>query len=56
MKRLLPALRAAGLDLASNAVTVRSGPGGAAEAEAAAVNLALARKPAAAPEAADTEG
>ncbi|HEV7317304.1 MAG TPA: mechanosensitive ion channel domain-containing protein [Ensifer sp.] len=55
MKRLLPALREAGLDLASNAVTVRSGPGGAAEAEAAAVNLALAKKPVAA-EAADAEG
>lgn len=55
MKRLLPALRAAGLDLASNAVTVRSGPSGAAEAEAAAANLALARKPVT-PEAADAEG
>ncbi|WVT75305.1 mechanosensitive ion channel domain-containing protein [Sinorhizobium chiapasense] len=55
MKRLLPALRQAGLDLASNAVTVRSGPAGAAEAEAAAANLALAKKPVA-PEAADAEG
>ncbi|WP_104663318.1 mechanosensitive ion channel family protein [Ensifer adhaerens] len=55
MKRLLPALREAGLDLASNAVTVRSGPGGAAEAEAAAANLALAKKPVVA-EAADAEG
>lgn len=55
MKRLLPALREAGLDLASNAVTVRSGAAGAAEAEAAAANLALARKPVAA-ETADAEG
>ncbi|SDA92187.1 mechanosensitive ion channel family protein [Sinorhizobium sp. NFACC03] len=55
MKRLLPALREAGLDLASNAVTVRSGAAGAAEAEAAAANLALAKKPVA-PEAADAEG
>lgn len=55
MKRLLPALRQAGLDLASNAVTVRSGPAGAAEAEAAAANLALAKKPVAT-EAADAEG
>ncbi|ANK72846.1 hypothetical protein FA04_09555 [Ensifer adhaerens] len=55
MKRLLPALREAGLDLASNAVTVRSGAAGAAEAEAAAANLALAKKPAAA-ETAEAEG
>ncbi|WP_457584842.1 mechanosensitive ion channel family protein [Ensifer canadensis] len=44
MKRLLPALREAGLDLASNAVTVRSGAAGVGEAEAAAANRALAGK------------
>ncbi|WP_053252283.1 mechanosensitive ion channel family protein [Ensifer adhaerens] len=45
MKRLLPALREAGLSLASNAVTVRSGPGGLSDAEAAAANARLATKP-----------
>lgn len=45
MKRLLPALREAGLSLASNAVTVRSGPGGLSDAEAAAANARLAKKP-----------
>ncbi|HEV7309629.1 mechanosensitive ion channel family protein [Ensifer sp.] len=55
MKRLLPALREAGLDLASNAVTVRSGPGAAAETEAAAINLALSKKPVAV-DAAEAEG
>ncbi len=45
MKRLLPALREAGLDLASNAVTVRSRAAGIVEAEAAAANMTLARKP-----------
>ncbi|SDB74222.1 Small-conductance mechanosensitive channel [Agrobacterium fabrum] len=39
MKRLLSAFRAAGLSLASNAVTVRSGAGTAADAAAAAMPL-----------------
>ncbi|MGF6174314.1 mechanosensitive ion channel family protein [Ensifer sp. 4252] len=45
MKRLLPALREAGLSLASNAVTVRSGPGGLSDADVAAANARLAKKP-----------
>ena len=45
MKRLLPALREAGLDLASNAVTVRSGGASIGEAEVAAANMTLASKP-----------
>ncbi len=39
MKRLLSAFKAAGLSLASNAVTVRSGAGTAADAAAAAMPL-----------------